>query len=54
VEGAQLNHGINAVIHDGRLQFTGTPAELRDKTGQEYLERAFLKTIETSTRVYES
>lgn len=43
-----------AVIHDGRLQFTGTPAELRDKTGQEYLERAFLKTIETSTRVYES
>lgn len=43
-----------AVIHDGRLQFVGTPEELRQKTGQEYLERAFLKSIEGSTRVYES
>ena len=43
-----------AVIHDGRLQFVGTPAVLRDKTGQASLERAFLKIIEGSTRVYES
>lgn len=43
-----------AVIHDGELRFLGTPAELRAQTGQEYLERAFLKTIENSTRVYES
>lgn len=43
-----------AVIHDGEIKFVGTPAELKNKTGQEYLERAFLKTIETSTRVYES
>lgn len=43
-----------AVIHDGRLRFTGTPAELKAQTKQEYLERAFLKTIEGSTRVYES
>lgn len=42
------------VIHDGRMQFLGTPAELRAKTGQEYLERAFLKTIEHSKRIYES
>ena len=43
-----------AVIHDGQLKFVGTPEELRIKTGQEYLERAFLKTIEGSKRVYES
>ncbi|MDE1151902.1 MAG: ABC transporter ATP-binding protein [Micavibrio sp.] len=43
-----------AVIHDGQLKFTGTPQELKAKTGQEYLERAFLKTIEGSKRVYES
>ncbi len=43
-----------AVIHDGQLRFTGTPQELKTKTGQEYLERAFLKTIEGSKRVYES
>lgn len=43
-----------AVMHDGRILFVGTPAELREKTGQEYLERAFLKSIEGSTRVYES
>lgn len=42
------------VIHDGQLKFTGTPQELKKKTGQEYLERAFLKTIEDSTRIYES
>ena len=43
-----------AIIHDGEIKFTGTPAELKTKTGQEYLERAFLKIIENSTRVYES
>ena len=35
-----------AVIHAGQLRFVGTPAELREKTGQEYLERAFLQTID--------
>lgn len=43
-----------AVIHDGAIRFTGTPAELKQHTQQEYLERAFLKTIEGSKRVYES
>ncbi len=43
-----------AVIHDGEIKFTGTPAALKTQTGQEYLERAFLKTIENSKRVYES
>lgn len=43
-----------AVLHDGAIQFTGTPAGLREQTGQEYLERAFLKLIEGSKRVYES
>lgn len=43
-----------AVIHDGALRFTGTPVALKEKTGQEYLERAFLKIIEGSKRVYES
>lgn len=43
-----------AVIHDGRLKFTGTPAELKKNANQEYLERAFLKVIEGSKRVYES
>jgi ABC-2 type transport system ATP-binding protein len=43
-----------AVIHDGGLQFLGTPAELKAQQGQEYLERAFLKLIEGSTKVYES
>lgn len=42
------------IIHDGQLKFTGTPQELKKKTGQEYLERAFLKMIEDSTRIYES
>lgn len=42
-----------AVLHDGGIRFTGTPQELKQKTGQEYLERAFLKSIEGSTRVYE-
>lgn len=42
------------VIHDGELRFIGTPAELKKKTGQEHLERAFLKVIEKSDRVYES
>lgn len=43
-----------AVIHDGAIKFVGTPAELKSHTQQEYLERAFLKTIEDSKRVYES
>jgi len=43
-----------AVIHDGQLMFTGTPAALKQQAGQEYLERAFLKIIEKSTRTYES
>lgn len=34
-----------AVLHDGRIYFVGTPAELKQQTGQEYLERAFLKMI---------
>jgi ABC-2 type transport system ATP-binding protein len=42
------------IIHDGRLMFTGTPAALKAQTAQEYLERAFLKVIEHSKRVYES
>lgn len=36
------------VIHDGRLMFRGTPAELKTQTDQEYLERAFLETISKS------
>ena len=43
-----------AIIHDGALKFVGTPASLKSKTKQEYLERAFLKTIEGSKRIYES
>lgn len=42
------------VLHDGKMYFVGTPADLRKTTGQEYLERAFLKSIEGSKRVYES
>ena len=42
------------VIHDGELRFIGTPADLKKQTGQENLERAFLKVIEKSKRVYES
>jgi ABC-2 type transport system ATP-binding protein len=42
------------VIHDKALRFLGTPAELREKTKSDSLERAFLKIIEGSTRIYES
>jgi ABC-2 type transport system ATP-binding protein len=42
------------VIHDQSLRFLGTPAELRAKTKIDSLERAFLKIIEGSTRIYES
>jgi len=42
------------VIHDQSLRFLGTPAELREKTKNDSLERAFLKIIEGSTRIYES
>ncbi len=34
------------IIHARHLQFVGTPAELKNRTGQEYLERAFLKVID--------
>lgn len=34
------------IIHGRRLRFLGTPAELKKATGQEYLERAFLKIID--------
>lgn len=43
-----------AVIHDGGLPFVGTPAEMREKTGQDTLERAFLSIIADSKRIYES
>ena len=36
-----------AVLHEGRLLFADTPAKLKDNTQQEYLEKAFLKTIDT-------
>lgn len=39
-----------AIIHDRRLQFVGTPAELKKLTAQEYLERAFLEIIEGKKR----
>lgn len=35
-----------AVLHQGRLQFAGTPAELCARTGNNDLERAFLQCIE--------
>ncbi len=43
-----------AVIHDGGMPFIGTPADLRAKSGQDTLERAFLSIIADSKRVYES
>jgi ABC-2 type transport system ATP-binding protein len=43
-----------AVLHDGEIRFVGTPGELKERTQQEYLERAFLKTIEGSKRIYDS
>jgi len=42
------------VIHDMALRFLGTPAELKEKTREGNLERAFLKIIDNSTGVYES
>jgi ABC-2 type transport system ATP-binding protein len=42
------------IIHDQKLQFVGTPAALKEKTQKDSLERAFLKIIEGSTRIYES
>ena len=35
-----------AVIHKGRLRAVGTPEELREKTGERYLEDIFLRLIE--------
>lgn len=43
-----------AVIHDGVLRFIGTPQEMKKKGGHDNLERAFLKIIEGSKRIYES
>ena len=43
-----------AVIHDGAMQYLGTPAGLRAKSGHDTLERAFLSIIADSKRVYES
>lgn len=34
-----------AIMHEGRILYTGTPAGLRDLTGAENLERAFLSRI---------
>lgn len=42
------------VIHDATLKFLGTPGELKEKTQKNNLERAFLKIIEGSKRIYES
>ncbi|MCE9508671.1 MAG: ABC transporter ATP-binding protein [Alphaproteobacteria bacterium] len=42
------------VIHDAELKFLGTPSELKEKTKKNNLERAFLKIIEGSKRIYES
>jgi ABC-2 type transport system ATP-binding protein len=42
------------VIHDAALKFLGTPAALKEKTQKNNLERAFLKIIEGSKRIYES
>jgi ABC-2 type transport system ATP-binding protein len=42
------------VIHDGALKFLGTPATLKEKAQKDNLERAFLKIIEDSKRIYES
>lgn len=35
-----------AVLHDGRIQFTGKPADLKKQTKSDNLERAFLHFIE--------
>lgn len=35
-----------SVLHDGRIVFTGKPAELLAKTSETHLEKAFLKTID--------
>jgi ABC-2 type transport system ATP-binding protein len=42
------------VVHDRALKFLGTPAELRNKTKKENLERAFLKIIEGSAGTSEA
>lgn len=35
-----------AVLHDGRIQYTGTPSDLKKETSSKNLERAFLQFIE--------
>jgi ABC-2 type transport system ATP-binding protein len=35
-----------AIIHAGALQFLGTPTELKQQMGEQYLERAFLQRID--------
>ena len=42
------------VIHNQTLKFLGSPADLKEKAQKDNLERAFLKIIDDSTKVYES
>lgn len=41
--------GRVAVLHQGEITFTGSPADLKTSTGAESLERAFLLSIEKKT-----
>lgn len=36
-----------AILHDGHIQFIGIPADLKQQTGKDSLERAFLALIES-------
>ena len=40
-----------AILHDGKLAFTGAPRDLLDSTGAATLERAFLRVIEAGTKM---
>jgi ABC-type Na+ transport system ATPase subunit NatA len=40
-----------SVIHQGDCLFTGTPAAMRESTGEESLEKAFLNVIGHVPRV---
>ncbi|MCK5518476.1 MAG: ABC transporter ATP-binding protein [Alphaproteobacteria bacterium] len=42
------------VIHDQTIKFLGSPAEMKEKAQKDNLERAFLKIIDDSTKVYKS
>lgn len=39
-----------AVLHEGVLRFVGTPEEMKQQTGEVYLERAFLKMIDAKVK----